>query len=252
MRGGDIIGENRNILERRFLMRVKHWKLVPGFLLGLMGMEAAAWWVGSAFLQHPQMLKMHWLLWLVLTLAMPLLALFLMGREKRGLYPVSYLVNALGAGCAFGVALGFLGVPVTERFGELLLSAAFPALTAVVMCLLYTLWRRTRWIAFCFTFLVLPAIVGCLLLGRGHGVVALGGVFGFLFFAALPIACGKVLNGADPLEQMAFSGFGAYLIVLTGAIVALAEDGLDGLIEGVFEGIADIGDGVTNSPRKRR
>lgn len=252
MRGGDIITENRNILGRGFLMRVKHWKLLPGFLMGLVVMHTAAWCVGSAFEQNPQLLKMHWFLWLVLTLAMPLLALFLLGREKRSLFTMSYLVNALGAGCAFGVALGFLEVPVTERFGELLMSAAFPALTALVMCLLYTLWQRTRWIAMGFTFLVIPMVLGCMLFGRGHGVAALGGVFGFLFFAALPITCGKALSGEDWLEQLAFSGFGTYLIVLLGAIMLLVEDGIDGF-EGIFDGLEDIGNGVTNNtPQKRR
>ncbi len=233
-------------------MRTKHWKLLPCFCLGLLVMQAAAWGIGTVFGMCPFLRKMHWILWLVLTLVFPVLALYIHGREKRYLFPVSYLVNAIGAGCAFGIALGFLEAPVQQRFGELMMSAALPAVTALVMCLLFTLWRRTRWIAMGFTFLVVAAVLGCLIFGRNNGMVALGGVFGFLFFAALPITCGKVLNGEDAPEQLSLSGFGAYLIVLVGAIVALAEDGPDGLIEGLFDGIHDIGDGVTNSPRQNR
>lgn len=230
-------------------MRSKHWKLIPCFVLGLLVMDATAWCVGTMFGMHPGLQRVHWFFWLLLTLVFPLLALFIMGRERRGLYPVSYLVNAVGAGCAFGVVLA----GSEASFGELMRSAALPVLTALVMCLLYTLWRRTRWIAIGFTFLGIFAIFGGLFLGERFGAeMALGTCFGFLFFTALPLTCGKALSGEDWLEQLAFSGFGTYLIVLLGAIMILAEDGLDGL-ESIFDGMDDIGNGVTNNaPQKRR
>ena len=68
----------------------------------------------------------------------------------------------------------------------------------------------------------------------------------------MPISCGKVLCGEDWREQLAFSGFGAYLIVVLGAIVFLLEDGPDGIFEGLFEGIVDVGTGLDNQPKQTR
>ena len=236
------------------MMRTKHWRLLPGFLLGLVLMQAVGWDVASVFGAYPVLMKLHWAIWLILSLVFPALALVALGKaEERPVgYLASYLLNAAGAGYAFGIVLSFLEVPVQQRFAELMISTAFPALTAFLMCLLFTLWRRTRWIAVGFTFLMLPAVVGCLLLGREHGVIALGGVFGFLFLAALPISCGKVLCGEPCLEQMAFSGFGTYLIVVLGAIFFLLEDGPDGGFDGLFDGITDVASGLDNQPKQKR
>ena len=235
-------------------MRTKHWKLLPGFFLGLLGMQAVGWGVGLAFETVPALQKLHWAIWLILSLALPITALLVLGRAKDGRYPVwygvSYLFSVLGAGCAYGICLAFLEVPLT--LGDMLLSAALPALMAVVMCLMFTLWRRTRFIAIGFTILTAAAIFGCLIFGEGKGMLALGGIFGLLFFASMPISCGKVLCGEDWREQMAVSGFGAYLIVALGVIVLLLEDGPDGIIEGLFEGIADVGSGLDTQPKQRR
>ena len=133
----------------------------------------------------------------------------------------------------------------------MLTSAALPAGVVVVMCLTYTLWRRTRFIAIGFTVLTAAAIIGCLVFGEGKGVLTLGGIFGLLFFASMPVTCGKVLCGEDWREQMAFSGFGAYLIVLVGAIVLLLEDGIDGF-EGLFEGITDAASGLEPQPQPKQ
>lgn len=235
-------------------MRLKHWKLLPCFLLGLLAMQTVGWGVAVAFGTFAGLRKLHWAIWLILSLAFPILALLVLGRAKDGRYPrwyaVSYLVSALGAGYAYGICLAFLEVPLT--LGDMLISTALPALMAVVMCLTYTLWRRTRFIAIGFTVLTAAAIIGCLVFGEGKGMLALGGIFGLLFFASMPVTCGKVLCGEDWREQMAFSGFGAYLIVVLGVIVLLLEDGPEGIIEGLFEGIADVGSGIDPQPRQKR
>ncbi len=235
-------------------MRLKHWKLLPCFLLGIIAMQTVGWGVAVAFGAFAGLRKLHWAIWLILSLAFPILALLVLGRAKDGRaprwYAVSYLVSALGAGYAYGICLAFLEVPLT--LGDMLISTALPTLMAVVMCLTYTLWRRTRWIAIGFTILTVAAIFCCLIFGEGKGMLALGGIFGLLFFASMPVTCGKVLCGEDWREQMAFSGFGAYLIVVLGVIVLLLEDGPEGIIEGLFEGIADVGSSIDPQPRQKR
>ena len=235
-------------------MRTKHWKLLPGFILGLLVMQAVGWGVAAAFGTFAGLRKLHWAIWLLLSLALPITALVVLGRAKGGRVPVwygvSYLFSVLGAGCAWGICLAFLEVPLA--FGDMLTSAVLPALMAVVMCLLFTLWRRTRFIAIGFTLLTAAAIFGCLIFGEGNGMLALGGIFGFLFFASMPISCGKVLCGEDWRERMAISGFGAYLIVALGVMVILLEDGPDGIIEGLFEGIADVSTGLDPQPKQKR
>lgn len=234
-------------------MRLKHWKLLPCFLLGLAAMQTVGWGVAVAFGTFAGLRKIHWAIWLILSLAFPILALLVLGRAKDGRVPrwygMSYLVSALGAGYAYGICLAFMELPPILK--NMLLSAALPALMAVLLCLTYTLWRRTRFIAIGFTILTVAAILCCLIFGEGKGVLALGGVFGLLFFASMPVTCGKVLCGEDWREQMAFSGFGAYLIVVLGAIVLLLEDGPEGIIEGLFEGIADVGSGLDPQPKQR-
>ena len=235
-------------------MRTKHWRLLPCFLLGIIAMQTVGWGVAVAFGTFAGLRKLHWAIWLILSLAFPILALLVLGRAKDGRVPrwyaVSYLFSVLGAGCAYGICLAFLEVPLT--LGDMLISTALPALVAVVMCLTYTLWRRTRFIAVAFTLLTIAAIFFGLIFGEGRGMLALGGIFGLLFFASMPVTCGKVLCGEDWREQMAFSGFGAYLIVVLGVIVLLLEDGPEGIIEGLFEGIADVGSGIDPQPRQKR
>ena len=234
-------------------MRLKHWKLLPCFLLGLLAMQTVGWGVAVAFGAFAGLRKLHWAIWLILSLAFPILALLVLGRAKDGRVPrwyaVSYLVSALGAGYAYGICLAFMELP--PILNNMLLSAALPALMAVVMCLTYTLWRRTRFIAGAFTLLTIAAIFCGLICGEGKGMLALGGIFGLLFFASMPVTCGKVLCGEDWREQMAFSGFGAYLIVLVGAIVLLLEDGIDGF-EGLFEGITDAASGLEPQPQPKQ
>lgn len=234
-------------------MRLKHWKLLPCFLLGLVAMQTVGWGVAVAFGTFAGLRKLHWAIWLILSLAFPILALLVLGRAKDGRYPrwysVSYLVSALGAGYAYGICLAFMELPPLLK--NMLLSAALPALMAVLLCLTYTLWRRTRFIAIGFTILTVAAIFCCLIFGEGKGMLALGGIFGLLFFASMPVTCGKVLCGEDWREQMAFSGFGAYLIVLVGAIVLLLEDGIDGF-EGLFEGITDAASGLEPQPQPKQ
>lgn len=233
-------------------MRTKHWKLLPGFLLGLLVMQAVGFGVAAAFDRYAVLLRLHWAVWLILSLAFPALGLLIMGRaekKKQAIwYPVSYLTNAVGAGWAYGIVLAAM----EPTAGDLLVSAAVPALMAVAMCLCYSLWGRTRWIAIGFTLLTVAAIFGCFVFGEGKGALVLGSVFGLLFFASMPISCGKVLCGEDWREQLAFSGFGAYLIVVLGAIVFLLEDGPDGIFEGLFEGIVDVGTGLDNQPKQTR
>ena len=236
------------------MMRTKHWRLLPCFLLGLAAMQVVGWGVATIFGTYPVLMKLHWAVWLILSLAFPIGALLVLGRAKDGQYPrwygASYLLSALGAGFAYGICLAFMELaPVLE---SMMISAVLPALMAVTMCLLYTIGRRTRWIAIGFIILTVAAVIGCLVFGEGRGVLALGGIFGSLFFASMPVTCGKVLCGEDWREQLAFSGFGAYLIVVLAALVFLMEDGPDGILEGLLDGINDAGVGVDTQPKQKR
>ena len=235
-------------------MRIKHWKLLPCFFLGLLLMQMVGWGVATAFGAYAALRKLHWAIWLMLSLAFPILAFLVLSKAKDGRVPrwygVSYLLSVLGAGCAYGICLAFMELPLS--LGNMLLSTALPALMAAAMCLCYTLWRRTRWIAIGFTLLTVAAIIGCLVFGEGKGMLALGGIFGLLFFASMPISCGKVLCGEDWREQLAFSGFGAYLLVVLGVMVILLEDGPEGIIEGLLDGIADVDPGIGTQPKQKR
>lgn len=238
-------------------MRTSHWKLFPGFCLGLLVMLITGCAVWSFFGAHPACMKLHWAVWLLLTVLFPVLALLIHGKGEDiwPLYLLSYLVNAVGAGCAYGIALGFLEVqlrlPVFQAFGAAL---ALPAAMAVLMCLAFTLFRRSRIIAILFTFLSLAGtLVSFLMLAKWSGYVAFGACFGFLFLTAFPIACGKLLGApGNTAKYLSLSGFGVYLIVLVGAVLMLLEDGPDGLFDGLFEGIDDIADPLVGNQKKQQ
>ena len=237
-------------------MRTTHWKLFPCFCLGLLVMLAVGCGVGMTLGASAALRKLHWGIWLALTLVFPLLALFLAakGEEIPVLNVLSYLVNAVGSGCAYGVALGFLEVPFTRPFLGMLVAVALPAALAFLMCLAYSLSRKRKTIAILFTALGVLAVLGSLCLKKWGAEVVFGACFGFLFFTALPIACAKTLNEPKNwLERLCLSGFGAYLVVLVAAICLLLEDGPDGLFDGLFDGIVDGGDfsEVSNGQRKQ-
>lgn len=223
-------------------MRTSHWKLLPGFLLGLLVMLATGCAVSALFAACPGLLKIHWIVWLVLTVLFPVAALILLGKAEQlpALYMVSYLVNALGSGCAFGVVLGFLEVPMASPLVQtLLLALLLPLTLALLNCLVAAFCRWDRAVAIVFTVLGAAAVIGSLFLTElWHPMAAFGAMFGFLFYLAFPIACGKTLSKPwDVLEHLAFSGFGAYLVVVIAAVCILAEDGPDGLLDGLFDGI---------------
>ena len=108
-------------------MRLKHWKLLPCFLLGLLAMQTVGWGVAVAFGTFAGLRKLHWAIWLILSLAFPIAALLVLGRAKDGRYPrwyaVSYLVSALGAGYAYGICLAFMELPPLLK--NMLLSATY-------------------------------------------------------------------------------------------------------------------------------
>ena len=236
-------------------MRTTHWKLFPCFILGLLVMLAVGCGVGMTIGASPALRKLHWGVWLALTVLFPILALLLTGKAEGipTLHVVSYLVNAVGGGCAYGVALGFKEIPFTSPVIGMLVAVALPAALALVMCLCYSLSRRYRVIAILFTILGAAAALGSLFLGKYGAEVAFGACFGFLFFTALPISCGKALG--DPrnwLEKLNLSGFGAYLVVLVAAICLLLEDGPDGLFDFALEGIDEATEGMVNSNQKKQ
>ena len=72
------------------MMRTKHWKLLPGFLLGLAAMQVVGWGVATIFGTYPVLMKLHWAVWLILSLAFPIGALLVLGRAKDGQYPRWY------------------------------------------------------------------------------------------------------------------------------------------------------------------
>lgn len=237
-------------------MRTTHWKLFPCFCLGLLVMLAVGCGVGMTIGASPALRKLHWGIWLALTVLFPILALFLTakGEDIPTLHVLSYLVNAVGSGCAYGVALGFLEVPFSRPFVGMLMAVALPAALAFLMCLGYSLSRKRKTLAILFTALGVLATLGSLFLGKWSGEVAFGACFGFLFFTALPIACAKTLNEPQNwLERLSISGFGAYLVVLVAAICLLLEDGPDGLFDGLFDGIVDGGDfsEISNGQKKQ-
>lgn len=238
-------------------MRTSHWKLFPGFLAGLLVMLLTGCALWSFFGAHPAMMKLHWIVWLLLTVLFPVLALFLHGRggDIWPMYLLSYLLNAVGAGCAYGVALAFLEVPlrlpIHLAFGA---AIVFPAAMAVLMCLVFTLCRRDKIIAMLFTFLSLVGtLASFLLLAKWSGYAAFGACFGFLFLMAFPIACGKVLSAPHKTAAyLSLSGFGVYLIVLVGAVLMLLEDGPGELFEGLFDGIADVAEPPVRNQKNRQ
>lgn len=237
-------------------MRTTHWKLFFLFLLGLLVMLAVGCGVGSVLGANPVLRKLHWGVYLALTVLFPILALILHGKAEgiRSLYLVSYLTNAVGGGCAFGVVLGYLELPmILPVVGMLLLSMAFPAGLALVQCLVSTVCRRDRRVTITFTLLGLAALIGSFfLLMKWNPLVAFGACFGFLFYLPFPIGCGRALSEPWNAEaHLSLSGFGAYIIVVVGAIIVLAEDGLDGAVDGLFEGIADFAD-VPPDQKKQR
>lgn len=238
-------------------MRTTHWKLFPGFCLGLLVMLAVGCVVSAAFGTVPALRKLHWGVWLALTVLFPILALILYGKGEqiRSLYLLSYFTNAVGAGIAFGIALGFLEVPVLAPVVSMLLvSMAFPAGLAGLMCLVCMVCRRDRIVTITFVFLGIAAVIcSFLFLVKWNPLIAFGASFGLLFFLAFPIACGKTLSKPwGAVEYLALSGFGAYLIVLVGAVCVLLEDGPGELFEGLFEGIADGADWATEPKQQKQ
>lgn len=235
-------------------MRNNHWKLIPMFLLGLLVMLAVGCCVGVVFQDQEALHKLHWGIWLALTVGAPILAFVLYSKADGvpGLYLASYLVNAIGGGCAYGTVLGFMEVDFSRPMVGMLPGLAVPAVLALVMGLCFTLSRRYKTLAITFTVLGVAAVIASLVLGKGHADAAFGSMFGCLFFLALPLACAKTLCGSDSwLERLALSGFGTYLVVLVAAVCLLLEDGPDGLVEGLFDGVADVGSSLPPD-RKRK
>lgn len=229
-------------------MRITHWKLFPGFLLGLIVMWASACGVMLLLAARPALLDAHWGIWLAVTLLFPILALVchLKAGDVPALYLLSYFLNTLGAGCIFGVVMGYLlEEPVFPELLLALLISMLPALAAMVLtCLVFSVFRRDRITAVCFTLLaIVAAAVGLVNLGPGT-------FFAFLLFLPMPLACGKSMGKPWSTDRyLSFSGFGAYLIVLVAGIMILTEDGPDGLIEALFDGI-DVGDGPKKKKKK--
>lgn len=226
-------------------MRTTHWKLFPGFCLGILVMWGAACGMSAFLLAFPAMMKIHWGVWLALTLVFPILAVLLhcKAEELHVLYLLSYFLNSLGAGCSMALVLA--GNEVAASAYHLL--AMLPAVGMMaVMCLIYSLCRWDKAIAITFFLIGIVAMfVGLVKLGGG-------GFFSFLYFLPMPIACGKTLGKPwSAIRYLSFAGFGAYLAVLVGAIMALAEDGPGELFEGLFEGIGDMTDSVGGNQKKQ-
>lgn len=230
-------------------MRTTHWKLLPGFLLGLLVMWASACGVMMLLAAHPALLDVHWGIWLAVTLLFPILALVahIKAENIHALYFLSYFLNTLGAGCTFGIVMSYLDLEIwTELLLALLLSMLPAVLMMLIVCLVYSFLRWDRINAIVFTLLGMAAVIA--------GLVTLGpgAAFAFLFFLPMPLACAKTLGkpwNAD--RYLSFSGFGAYLIVMVAGIMILTEDGPDGIFDFLFDGVGEAVDGMT-TPKKKQ
>lgn len=230
-------------------MRINHWKLFPGFVLGLLVMWMAGSGVMLLLAARPSLLDVHWGVWLAVTLLFSVLALVahIKAKNFRALYLLSYVLNTLGAGCTFGIVMSYLELEATWPLLLALLLSMLPAVgMMLVVCLVYSFLRRDRITAIVFTILGLVAVVaGALTLG-------LGAAFAFLFFLPMPLACAKVLGKPWNVDRyLSFSGFGAYLVVMVAAIVILTEADLDGIFDILFDGVGEAVEGMIPSQKKQ-
>lgn len=231
-------------------MRTSHWKLFPGFLAGLLVMLAVGCGVMLLLAADPGLLELHWGIWLALTLLFPVLALaaHLKAKRNQALYPVSYFLNILGAGCTFGIVMCYVEVEITgELMLAMLLSMVPSALLMLLLGLAYAFLRWDRWIAIGFTLLgMAAAVVGAICMGPGA-------FFAFLIFLPMPLACAKTLGKPwNHNRYLSFAGFGVYLIVMVAGILILTEDGPDGIFDILFEGVGDTVDGMTAQKKQQR
>lgn len=229
-------------------MRTTPWKMLAWFLAGLMVMWMTACAVNLGFGAKPTLMNVHWGVWLAATVLLPLFAVaaHLNARGSDAVYLLSYLLNAVGSGCAVGILLSYKAVAVTA---SLLLALLAPATLALAMCLLLWLIDWPRFFAITFTVLgIVMVFAGFVAWEAWESLLGCGMVFGGLFFLSFPVACGKALGKPwGSSRYLSFSGFGVYLTVLAVVILMMAEDGIDGLFEALFDGI-DVGDG----PRKKK
>lgn len=227
-------------------MRTTHWKLFPGFLLGLLVMWATCCGVMVLLTATPSLLDVHWGIWLAVTLLFPFLALVahLKAAHVPVLYLLSYFLNAVGSGFTFGIVMSYL---LEEPTGaELLLAlglSMLPALAAMlILCLVYSVFRRDQVTAIVFTILgVVAVFAGLVKLGPGA-------FFSLLFFLPMPLGCAKSLGKPWNVDRyLSISGFGAYLIVMLAGIMILTEAEPDGLLDALFDGITDVAIDATQS-----
>lgn len=230
-------------------MRTSHWKLFPGLLLGLLVMWLSACGVIFLLAARPALLNAHWGIWLAVTLLFPVLALVahLKAEDVHALYLLSYFLNALGAGCTFGIVMGYLEMEVSAELALALLLSMLPAVAMMlIVCLTYAFLRWDKLIAITFTFLgMVASVIGAIHLGPGA-------FFAFLLFLPMPLACAKALGKPRKvIRYLSFSGFGAYLIVMVAGIMILTEDGPDGIFDFLFEGVGDAVDEMTSQKKQQ-
>lgn len=217
---------------------MKQLSLYPLYLVGLLTMALAAFFISLGYTWLPQTAEPAWFVHLIppVCLMGGAAAVHCHAKGKSGGYLLSYFMNAAGSGWAVGALLGAGGVLPPMELLAVLLPAAVLGLAA---CLCPSL-RADRARKVCA--LILCAL-GLVLIGFGvyawifrDGLAGCALVFSGLFFLPLPI-CG-VFAGDKPegaMRYLSFSGFGAcFLVVLVVALILSEGEVLSGL---------DFGDG---------
>ncbi len=209
-------------------------KLFPCYLLGLFTMAVVSWLVACVFGAVPSLSQIHWFFRLLpgLPWMVGALAVHLRAKGRKGLYILSYLLNAAGSGCAIGAVWGKASIlPPPELLAALLPAAVLGGL----ICLIPTGTGRF-WKVFDGG---LGTVLALVLVGMGIYVWncrdCLTGctfVFSGLFLLPFPICCKTLAKlSHERYRYLSFAGFGAFLLIVFAAAFILSEgeilDGLD-------------------------
>lgn len=208
---------------------------IPSFL-GLAVFGVFARLIAEAYPQISWLKDAYWLVHLVLPLVLmgSALALHLTAKGRTAMHLVSYLFNAIGAGCLVGAIYGLRDyIPTAELLPGLIPAAALCAVACLIPLLPNEFWKEL-------VSLALP-------------VLAIGLVIAGIFvwgFRSMPFGCAFLFSGlfvlpfprsvfhadeewSDRFRYLSYSGFGAFALVSIVAAFILSDgeilDGLDGI-----------------------
>lgn len=209
-------------------------KIMPHYILGLLTMAFSSWLMSWIFQSIPQLGDAYWLLQLgpAFLCMIGALVAHLRAKGRKGLYMLSYFLNAAGSGLAVGAVLGAASILPPP---QILLALTPAAAIGCLVCLLFILpgkfWRGFT--AICGTVLALVLV--------GFGIyfwicvdplTGCAFVFSGLFYLPFPIGCNAMLESPqERYRYLSFTGFGAFMLIAFVAVFILSEgeilDGLD-------------------------